>query len=71
MKRYLLFSGYGYYPGGGWSDFKGDFDTLKEAEDHYVIVKERDREDWYHVVDTHLTRNELINLANNIEFCSV
>ena len=31
MKRYLLFSGYSYYPSGGWRDFKGSFDGLEEA----------------------------------------
>lgn len=32
MKRFLLFIYDHYYPGGGWSDFVGDFDTESEAE---------------------------------------
>jgi hypothetical protein len=31
MKRYLVFDGDHYYPCGGWSDFRMDFDTLEEA----------------------------------------
>lgn len=48
MKRFLLFSGDCYYPGGGWDDFKGDFDTAESAQ--AKSIKERD--DWWHVVDT-------------------
>ncbi len=33
MKRYLLFKFDQYYPSGGWKDFKGAFDTIKEAKD--------------------------------------
>lgn len=32
MKRFLLFRWDQYYPGGGWSDFAGDFDSLEEAQ---------------------------------------
>jgi len=31
LKRYLLFAFDNYYPSGGWSDFRGDFETLEEA----------------------------------------
>ena len=31
MKRYLVFAGEYYYPGEGWKDFVGDFDTAEEA----------------------------------------
>lgn len=31
MKRYIIFAYEAYYPGGGWSDFCGDFDTVEEA----------------------------------------
>lgn len=31
MKRYLVFIGDLYYPGGGWSDFRSDYDTLPQA----------------------------------------
>lgn len=29
--RYLVFAGEDFYPSGGWSDFRGAFDTLEEA----------------------------------------
>lgn len=31
MGRYLLFAGDEYYPAGGWQDYKGRFDSVKEA----------------------------------------
>lgn len=31
MKRFLAFQGENYYPGGGWDDFSGDFDTADGA----------------------------------------
>ena len=31
LKQYLVFAYDRYYPGGGWSDFKGSFDTEEEA----------------------------------------
>lgn len=31
LKRYLVFDFPDYYPGGGWQDFEGSFDTLEEA----------------------------------------
>lgn len=31
MKRYLLFAGDQYYPGGGWQDYKARFTTRVEA----------------------------------------
>lgn len=31
LKRYLLFMYDDYYPGGGWNDFRGSFDTPEEA----------------------------------------
>ena len=44
MKRYMLFSGDNYYPGGGMYDYKGSYDTVKEAVLHIVG-------DWAHVYD--------------------
>lgn len=35
MKRYLLFCFDTYYPGGGWGDFCGSFDSIEEAMEHY------------------------------------
>lgn len=31
-KRYALFAGMRYYPGGGWEDFKGMFETVEDAQ---------------------------------------
>lgn len=51
MKRYLLFKGSAYYPGGGWDDFAGAFDTIPEAK---AMLKPRDYSEWgwWHIVDT-------------------
>ena len=35
MKTYLLFAGNHYYPGGGLSDYRGDFDSINDAADHF------------------------------------
>jgi hypothetical protein len=56
MKRFLLFTFDTYYPSGGWSDFKGSFDTEAEAlhaynnpsEDKYGYAH---NEQWFHIVD--------------------
>ena len=29
---YLLFAGHSYYPGGGWTDFRGEYSSLESAE---------------------------------------
>lgn len=54
MKRYLLFAGDNYYPGGGWKDFVDDCDDKKEAE---LFIKHWSRKSltgtWAHVVDSH------------------
>lgn len=48
MKRFLLFAGETYYPGGGWDDFVDDYDTLEEAEAKAKTLKEN----WWDIVDT-------------------
>lgn len=48
MKKYLLFSMLGYYPSGGWDDFRGDFETLDEA----IEAAAKCTFDFYHIVDT-------------------
>ncbi len=48
LKRYLVFAGDTYYPGGGWADFKGSFESLKEGMDAAFKA----RADWAHVVDS-------------------
>ena len=49
-KRFLLFAGPVYYPGGGWNDFKGAFATEEEANDAAKNLHIHDR--WWHVVDS-------------------
>lgn len=46
MKRYLAFGGDQYYPGGGWDDFVGDFDSKGEA-----IEAAKKGNGWWHVID--------------------
>ena len=43
--RYLLFAGSTYYPAGGWGDYRGAFETIKEA------TEAGDGFDWLDVVD--------------------
>ena len=48
-KRYILFAGDQYYPGGGMEDFRGTFDTVEEAR--AAAGRGRSRYDWAQVVD--------------------
>jgi len=49
MKRFLLFCGSQYYPGGGWYDFSKSFDSKEEA---LKAAAAPDRSyDWWHIVD--------------------
>jgi len=47
MNRFLVFSGYTYYPGGGWEDYRIGFPTLEAAEEY---VKQYPA-DWWQIVD--------------------
>ncbi len=40
MKPYLLFAGANYYPGGGISDYQGDFDSFDEAHNAMCLNNE-------------------------------
>lgn len=51
MKRYLVFSDENYYPGGGWNDFKSDYDSKEEAIES-AKAWGRKHDYWAHVVDT-------------------
>ena len=53
MKRYFLFGGDCYYPGGGASDFIGAFDTLDDAIQGWknCDVVKNTTEEWAHVAD--------------------
>ena len=48
MKRYLVFGIDYYYPGGGWSDYKKDFDDLQKAISFGYDLAE----DSFEVIDT-------------------
>jgi len=43
MKRFLVFFGSQYYPGGGMNDFMDDYDTLDEA---IKEIEKRAEGDW-------------------------
>ena len=62
MKRYFLFAGDHYYPGGGMEDFEGDFDTFGEAK----AKGEKPDYDWWHVWDTHENREAMAEANNGI-----
>jgi len=51
VKRYLVFAGATYYPGGGWCDYCGDADTLEKAR---ALAKKPTSwaTDWHQIVDT-------------------
>lgn len=50
MKRYAVFTYSQYYPGGGWSDLHGLFDTVEEARSS-VTGKEGDFADLVDLVE--------------------
>lgn len=52
MKRYLLFAGMEHYPGGGWNDVKGHYDTLEEAKEAREALWEKGGIDWVQIIDT-------------------
>lgn len=55
MKRYLLFAFASHYPGGGWHDYRGDFDTKDEAVrqgEILISIQRLDSDENFHVVDT-------------------
>jgi len=45
--KFLLFAGDNYYPSGGWSDFKGIFDSIEDALDG---VDDCRTNDWFEIV---------------------
>lgn len=49
MKRYLVFIGDHYYPGGGFIDFDSDYDSEKDAIDKAKSIDDEDQ--WAHVYD--------------------
>lgn len=49
--KFALFYGICFYPGGGMWDYKGSFQSIKEAEASFREVEEEKRLAWFHVVD--------------------
>lgn len=47
-EKYLVFYGYDFYPGGGWKDYQGCFNSFKEAEDKIKSLPAYDH--WAHIV---------------------
>lgn len=53
-KRYQVFAYDQYYPGGGMSDWRAEYDTLEEAQAHevdYDYIEVADSETWQVVWD--------------------
>ncbi len=50
--RFLLFSGYKYYPKGGWQDCRNSYDSLEEAKEAGYQICIEQNYDWWQVVDT-------------------
>ncbi len=76
-KRFILFSGFDYYPHGGWEDFHNSFDAIDEAR-NFITPEPRRRAnnslyliylinsspyDWYQLID--LDTGKKINLFPN------
>lgn len=51
MKRYMLFAGMKYYPGGGMADLLGCLDSLDDAKRFFEERNQSDINDWAHVFD--------------------
>ena len=53
MKRYLVFAYPVYYPGGGWSDFIADFDSIEDA----FVCADKSSDENKEVIDTQTKDN--------------
>lgn len=52
MKRFLLFSGDGYYPNGGVEDFIRGFSSPESIEQHLRALADKgEKPDWSNVLD--------------------
>lgn len=80
MKRYALFAGNQYYPAGGWSDYRGAFDTMDEARekarayntdqsDAYPADSASGEWEWWQIVD--LNQGEVVEPEIEIERASL
>lgn len=50
LKRFLLFAGEDCCPGGGWSDFRGSYDTVEETRRAWTARTQH--YDWWQVIDS-------------------
>ncbi len=62
MKRFIVFCGWKYYPGGGWQDFEGIYDSYEEAKKG-ADSAEIDWGGWVHIVDTE--KKEIVAWADS------
>lgn len=52
MKRYIVFAGNNYYPGGGACDYTGhSFEDKEAAKEAGLKCLARDGNDWVHIFD--------------------
>ena len=51
MKKFLVFAGEDCYPIGGWSDLKGDFESMDKASDFCQEIAPQN--DWIQIADIH------------------
>jgi len=52
MKRFMVFCGYEYYPGGGFRDYVGSADTIAECLDMIIGSKNKNSTEWSDIVDS-------------------
>lgn len=69
MKRYIAFAGLTCYPNGGWDDFVLDADTEAEAKAAFVIIKDNNSYDWWHIVDTETKK--IVYWQSGTHCCSI
>ena len=52
MKRFLVFCGEDYYPGGGFQDYVGSADTMNDAMALIIKDKTVNQSEWSDIVDS-------------------
>ena len=71
MNAYLLFAGHHYYPKGGISDFRGDFESTDEAKQFCLDHNKNNEEGyegvwhWWHIAK----RDDLSLVAYGVWLC--
>ena len=51
MKKYLLFSGYNYYPNGGGENFVKSFKSKKKATKRGLKLQEGNSDVWFNILN--------------------